>query len=239
MYNPATLNNTGVADNFSVSVKSTFDNPVPDPNKVVNKQWTINEEVAGGLNAMVSLSWTTADQAAGFNPAAATSILRYNGTTWDKYPATVTGSGTTASPYVATASGITSFSPFVVANEVAFPLTLLSFNAGYDNSNLTIWWKTTNEINTKAFDVERSLDARNFEAIGTVTATNLRSDNKYSFIDKNPAIGVVYYRLKTIDKDGTVRFSDVVAVNTKLPGKLAIYPNPAINMVTLTHAKIK
>jgi pectin methylesterase-like acyl-CoA thioesterase len=114
--NQVTLKNIGTSDKFSAGVKNTFDHPVIDPTRVVNKQWDIAEDVPGGSNAMVSLSWTTSDQASFFDATKPAFIIRYNGTSWEQYPATVTGSGTVANPYVASVSGITSFSSFAVAN---------------------------------------------------------------------------------------------------------------------------
>ncbi len=236
-YNPVTITNAGTVDNFSISVKTTFDVAVPDANKVVNRQWTINEDIAGGSNATISLSWTTADQAAGFNAAQAVSILRYNGATWDKYPATVTGAGTTANPFEATASNITSFSPFVVINESALPLTLLSFNAGYINNDLQISWKTANEVNTKLFVVERSADGKVFTEIGSLKANTLNRINSYTITDQSPLDGIAYYRLKSIDNDGAFKHSNIVSVSNRAKGKLSVYPNPAMEVITLTHDK--
>ena len=239
-YNPVTINNAGSADNFSVNVKTTFDNPVPDPNKVVNRQWIINEDVAGESNVTLSLSWIAADQAAGFDPNSASSIIRFNGTAWESYPATITGAGTTADPYVATASGITAFSPFTVMNGSAgsaLPLNLLTFNAGYDNNKVNIWWTTVNELNTSSFIIERSTDGRTYGSLGSVAARNVTGQISYTYTDVNPVSGEAYYRLKMIDKDGSFRYSRVVVMNSRLIGKLSVFPNPATNGLTVSHKK--
>ena len=234
-YNPVTLNNTGTPDNFSVSVKNTFDNPVPDPNKVVNDQWSINEEIPGGSNATVSFSWITSDQASGFNPAAS-NIIHFNGTTWTSTPATVTGAGTTASPYTATASGFTSFSPFGVNNAGALPLNLLSFNASFDGSKVKATWSTTNERNVRRYTVQRSSDANNFNDVGSVDARNNSLQNDYSFNDVNPLQGISYYRLKMEDVDGSIKYSSIVTINNRKAG-LTIYPNPVKDNLVVTHTK--
>lgn len=236
-YNPVLINNAGTADNISVSVKTTFDNPVPNANKVVNRQWIINEEVAGGSNATISLTWTTADQAPGFDPTGASSIIRFNGSSWEIYPATITGVGTTANPYVATASSIIAFSQFTVINNTGIPLILLNFKAGYDNYNLNVSWSTKNEFNAASYTIERSIDGSTFTSIGSVTAKNAAGQFDYTFIDANPVNGVVYYRLKIIDRDGTFRYSNTVMVITREEGKVSVYPNPAVNLITLTHAR--
>ncbi|MDB5191123.1 MAG: Pectinesterase [Segetibacter sp.] len=238
-YNPVTLNNAGATDNFSVNVKTTFNNAVPDPNKVVNRQWTINEDVAGGSNATVSLAWTTADQSAGFNPTSSTSIIRFNGTAWLSYPATITGAGTTTSPYVATASGVTSFSPFTVMNDAALPLNLISFNASYLNNQVNVTWSTSNEVSTKEFQVERSVDGLAFSTTGTIRAKNTTGVNNYEVKDHSPLSGITYYRLKSFDIDGKFTYSKTVAVAILTKVRLSIFANPVASVLMVTHAPAK
>jgi pectin methylesterase-like acyl-CoA thioesterase len=235
-YNPLTINNTGTADNFSVNVKNTFSNPFPNPSRVVNTQWNITEDVVGGSNATVGLSWILADQAASFNPASNLNVMHYVGSAWVPTSATLTGAGTVASPYYATAAGFTSFSPFAVANLEAVPLNLLSFSAGYDKNEVKATWNTSNEVNTASFIIERSIDGVAFNALGSVTAKN-GINNTYSFADANPVKGIAYYRLKILDKDGTFKYSRVVVVNSKLKGLVTVYPNPSVSSITVTHEK--
>jgi pectin methylesterase-like acyl-CoA thioesterase len=234
-YNPVTLNNAGGSDNFSVNVKTTFDNPVPDANKLVNRQWTINEDVPGGSNVTVSLSWVAADQAPGFDPLVASSIIRYNGTSWQSYPATITGAGTTANPYVATASGITTFSPFTVINDAALPLSIVSFTGSYNNRVVTLNWKTANELGTKEFVVERSKDASNYTAIGTVRAANASGANQYSLVDASPFAGMNYYRLKMVDISGSSTYSKAVTINNGSKQSFTILANPVKDQLVISH----
>jgi len=115
-FSPVVLNNKGTATNFNVSVKSQFDNPVPNSNKVVNRQWTITPDSVGVANVTVSPEWLIADQAAGFNPASGVSVINYNGTAWAPTAATVSGQGTATAPYEASAPGFTTFGLFAVAS---------------------------------------------------------------------------------------------------------------------------
>ena len=105
--------NTGTADVYNVGLKSTFDNPPANPSIVVNKQWYIAETVAGGSNDTLKLSWVTADQASSFDPAQPVAIMQWSGSAWVNSPATISGTGTSDDPYVATAPGIVSYnSPY-------------------------------------------------------------------------------------------------------------------------------
>jgi hypothetical protein len=106
-FNPVALNNKGVANNFSVSVSSKFVQSLP-PNST-------------GSNVTVSPVWLTADEATGFNPALAVSVVSYNGSSLVKSPAIVSGLGINTNPYVATAPGFTTFGLFGVENTTDAP----------------------------------------------------------------------------------------------------------------------
>jgi pectin methylesterase-like acyl-CoA thioesterase len=120
-YTPATLSNTGATDNFSVSVKDNFDYTINDTTKIVKKQWTITpDNASGAANLGIALGWTTTDQGAAFNMAN-TNILNYRNNSWANITATTAGSGTVASPYLASAPGFTQFGVFVVGNAIPVP----------------------------------------------------------------------------------------------------------------------
>lgn len=115
------------------------------------------------------------------------------------------------------------------------PVSLKSFNASLINNKVALNWNTTNEINVDGFSIEKSNDARSFSSIGFVVAKNAAFAS-YSFNDVLAA-GVNYYRLKITDKDGSFKYSSVVAVNAKQSTKLDIFPNPVVNTATLSHTK--
>lgn len=225
--NTVYISNTGTSDVFTVGLKGTIDNAPPDANKVVNRQWTINEAVAGGTDATVALSWTTADQAAGFNPTQTVSILRWTGTAYEPHTATVTGTGTANDPYIATASGFTAFSPFIVANFVVLPITFQTSKAYQKNSGIQVEWSISNDNTADKYIVERSASGNSFSTVGTVSALNIADLNNYSWFDANPLSGNNFYRIKGVDKNGGVKYTSIMKVNIGA-GKpsLTISPNP-------------
>ncbi|MFZ1369645.1 MAG: PQQ-dependent sugar dehydrogenase, partial [Ferruginibacter sp.] len=128
---------------------------------------------------------------------------------------------------------VTGFSSFYfAASNATLPLQLLTFTGTLKNNTTTnLNWKTTNELNTSHFIVERSSDAQQYAPIGTVTANgNPSSESNYTFDDLNVAdleSQQVYYRLKMFDKNGNYRYSNIVKVT--LPGlqnDITISPNP-------------
>ena len=120
------------------------------------------------------------------------------------------------------------FTTIVIANTV--PVKLESFNAVISNSEVKISWATASELNTDHFEVERSVDGQNFVLANKVVAAGNSSTTKnYAYTDNASNLtGIVYYRLKTVNKDGSSSYSNVTTVtihNSQLP-TLSIYPNP-------------
>ncbi len=96
------------------------------------------------------------------------------------------------------------------------PLKLVSFSGTVARKQVELQWSTAQEINVRKFEIERAGDAVNFKAIGSVSANNAASQNKYSFTDKEP-LPAGFYRLKMIDIDGSFTYSNIIEI--KLNGK--------------------
>jgi hypothetical protein len=239
-YSPVKLTNTGTEGLISVGVKNTIDYPVANPNAVVRKQYNITPANPTGVNLAISLGWLVADQAPGFNPANGLLIGHYGGTSWDETNATLSGSGTVTSPYYAKASGVTSFSPFIVSNQggIILPLDLLSFTGNYTGKKVDLLWSTAHEENIKNFAVEISNNSVAFTTIGMVDAKGGIGKADYAFSDLNPLNGISYYRLRIVEKDGSMRYSKVITVRTDKRQPISVYPNPAINNITVMHQMI-
>jgi len=114
-----------------------------------------------------------------------------------------------------------------------FPLSLLSFNATPSNGLIDLAWSTADEKNVAGFEIERSVNGREFISIGNTAAKNSASNN-YSRTDEKPVAGVSYYRLKMIDLDGSYKYSNIVSVKLRSNG-LSVYPNPVKDQISLQH----
>ena len=118
------------------------------------------------------------------------------------------------------------------------PVSLVNFTASLQQQSVLLNWITTNEINTARFSVERSTDGIHFSEAGATTALgNSASQQAYQFNDVGAlqaGSSVLYYRLKTIDKDGNYSYSSVLTVqlqNGVFTFKLS--PNPVRNQLTV------
>ena len=116
----------------------------------------------------------------------------------------------------------------LTVNAVVTPVKLVSFDAALSGSKVSISWTTATEINSSYFEVERSIDGKNFAFAGRVTALGNSSSNlKYVYSDDASALsGTVYYRLKSVDKDGAFTYSSIKSVTINVNSHLSVYPNP-------------
>ena len=92
------------------------------------------------------------------------------------------------------------------------------YNVGYK-----LEWMTSSEENTKHFVVERSMDGKNYTAIGTVEAKgSLDEENKYSFMDQELGLKDAHYRLKEVTFDGTTSLSSPIALTKEIQANFMV-----------------
>lgn len=134
----------------------------------------------------------------------------------------------------AAAYGINATNTQKVVFTGVLPLSLINFTASEKNGFDILEWKTANEINTKLFEVEYSLDGINFNAIGTVAVNN--NTGNYSFKYEIASLNSnCFYRLKIIDIDGSFTYSNIISLykNDVNSNGLKLSPNPTNGFTTL------
>jgi len=145
-----------------------------------------------------------------------------------------------------------SSSPALVVDDIqlatAFPLTtaplpvtLSKFTAKASGRTVQLAWQTASEVNSNRFEVERSVDGHTFTLLQSVPAAgNSTTPRAYAVLDAQAsAIGIatLYYRLRSVDQDGTSAYSAVqVVALTPAAAGLALYPNPSKTATTLVGA---
>lgn len=104
------------------------------------------------------------------------------------------------------------------------PLKLIDFAGRTENNKVKLNWTSAEESNFSHFEVERSLEAKNFTPIGRVEGKgNLQSGlSYYTFVDPQSAAATVYYRLKMVDYDGSFEYSKIISVATGSAASLAL-----------------
>ncbi|UAY53161.1 beta strand repeat-containing protein [Ferruginibacter albus] len=113
------------------------------------------------------------------------------------------------------------------------PVTIVNFTGNaLSNNTAQLNWKTTSEINTSYFDIQRSADAKTFTTIGTTGAVGSGS-NSYNYNDGTP-LQSGYYRLRIVDKNGTAKYTNIVYISfNAFASSITVFPNPATSFVTV------
>lgn len=221
-YNPVVISNSGTADDFTISVEDYVTDDGTSggtavTSKAINRTWSITEATAGGSNASVTIQWGSADELTGFaaeRTADNVYVSHYTGGAWS--PATA-GAVTGTDPYTLTMTGLTSFSPFGIGGGGALPVSLISFDALFNEDEMVeLDWTTASEINSSHFNVYRSHDGVDREWIGDKHANGNSSEiNKYEFVDNQPIQGQTFYFLESVDFDGETEWFGPVSVSTE------------------------
>ncbi len=114
------------------------------------------------------------------------------------------------------------------------PVHLLSFKTLLINKTANLNWTVANELYFKFYTVEWSTDGEKFQTLGTVAAKGTNNGSvSYSFQHGNTVAGNNYYKLKMVDKDGSLQYSPIRMVTVGKTISLNIYPNPAQQFLTV------
>ncbi|HEX8675886.1 MAG TPA: ELWxxDGT repeat protein, partial [Segetibacter sp.] len=131
---------------------------------------------------------------------------------------------------------------YIIDESVTLPVTLFNFAATVQQSKaVKLDWSTTNEINSSHFAIERSADGIHFSNIDKVNAAgNSGLQRRYGYVDPQPSHlnnPILYYRLKMVDKDGSYKYSSVLAVRFKESSfRFTFSPNPVQNQLSVVVA---
>jgi SdrD B-like domain/Secretion system C-terminal sorting domain len=110
----------------------------------------------------------------------------------------------------------------------------VSKNSG---KSVALTWIAENEVDTKEFVIERSVDGISFRSVGSKPATGNRNiTTTYKGDDNIEALlqsKAVYYRIKALDHDGKSATSNTVIVRLSKTKSLQVWPNPFKGQINL------
>ncbi len=118
------------------------------------------------------------------------------------------------------------------------PVSYLSFDAERTEGKVQLDWITVIEKDAKEFIIERSSNGKDFTAIGTVAAKNSKGGAIYSFDDVDPLTGATYYRLRQVDLNGEIYYSEVRMVQSEFSSSLSLMPNPSNGIVLISQQQL-
>ena len=119
----------------------------------------------------------------------------------------------------------------VFCNKNPLSVTGMQIKASVKEKGIVVDWSLISEINVDHYIVERSTNAKIFEAIESQNAYNV-NNSQYSYTDNKASVGVNYYRIKAISKDGAIQYSSIatVTIGDSKEG-ISVYPNPVVGRV--------
>ena len=202
--------------------------------------WNLNisNYVSGGISASIQL---TRNGSGLFNGSNTDILFGPNNESGSSFSGTFTYSGADYD-WIENIQGVSLnfFTPINVCS-APLPITLSTFSAIQHSDRASkLDWTTSSEINSDYFGIERSRDGDTWETISQVVAAgNSREDKYYEYIDDKLPFSrskdqIFYYRLRLTDQDGSFKYSDIKGVNFNrqtADGVIAVYPNPATQMV--------
>lgn len=116
--------------------------------------------------------------------------------------------------------------------KIIYEINLSNFTATVNNIGVQLNWETESEINASKFELQRSVDGITFETINTQVSKTFGGNSSeeiiYSFLDKTPNIGTLYYKLKMLVKDGTQTYSETKTINFNFNEKNAVIVYPSL-----------
>jgi hypothetical protein len=243
LFNAAVSNFTNVADRFWVTEKTG-----PNPSANLTFRFAATERATGMnvINKGRAQPWRTANTSTynawiRISNNAGTPVASTLGTTlsyaqdyyvpvgsadsvrilnWD-WPVLPAG----PAPFFSPSGPIGNFLPWAISNNNnPLPVELLSFEAVQVGEDVLLKWSTATETNSESFTVERSLDLVETKLIAKLPAAgNSSVIQHYEAWDRQPEMGVNYYRLLQQDLDGTINeASDYVPVRFAVDSKFEI-----------------
>jgi hypothetical protein len=222
VYTPVTVTPSVTSQDWSVRVQPNF-NSFPgtlNASQALPLVWTVNTS-AGTSTSATSVIFQYDESTVTWSTPLTVDVYHFDalGTGWaygwQKISAGVGPTGSAGGIRTVSVSGQTQFSPFAIQNPAfVLPVNLESFTGKHDGSMTILNWRTVQETGNKGFNVQRSSDGRDFQAIGFVNSKapdgNSASPINYSFTDKNAGVAHVYYRLEQQDINGKSVYSSVL-----------------------------
>ncbi len=134
-----------------------------------------------------------------------------------------------------TQNGLTTFATTTLGeNGAPLPVNFTYFTAMRESKGAMLNWGTAMEKDNAGFEVQMSLDGREFRTITTVrpATANSNAAHHYSYLDATASSGTRYYRLRQVDTDGTFAYTPVRVVNfggsaeAAVASTSSVFPNP-------------
>jgi hypothetical protein len=110
------------------------------------------------------------------------------------------------------------------------PIEMSFFEGSADGNRITLSWETVSETRNAGFAIEQATISSDFEQVGFVDGAGTSLEPRsYSYTLDNLAPDAYRFRLRQIDFEGMVSYSQTIEVLVEMPGRYFVteaYPNP-------------
>lgn len=182
----------------------------------------------------VTLSWNAASQVGDLSSLI---VSNWGGAQWENLAGAT--SGNTSAGEI-TASSVSTFDFFTLASTDGnnpLPVELISFRATSILEGVLLEWKTSSELNNDYFEIQRSENLTDWEAIGRVGGAGTTNKTQSYYFNDYSNLTLAYYRLKQVDYDGQFEYSEVLKIENASARVVDIYPNPSQGVLHIRHAE--
>ena len=118
----------------------------------------------------------------------------------------------------------------IAIQNAPLPIQLNEFRGVLNNKVVKLTWSASQAINFSHFNVERSFDGIQFNALSFVNSTSGNTNTIYNYDDidlQNQQAEKVFYRLQMNDRDGSSKYSRIIRFDlSKKINLLTVFPNP-------------
>lgn len=109
------------------------------------------------------------------------------------------------------------------------PIKFIVASVERNNSQVFVKWNTIGESKVAYYAIEKSGNTSEFTTLSTVNAKNTFTAS-YSYLDTKETSKLTYYRIKAVDLDGKVAYSNIVSI-ADINATFNIYPNPLVGNI--------
>jgi hypothetical protein len=120
---------------------------------------------------------------------------------------------------------------------VVLPVRLIQFSGALNGEKVYLNWRVAANETGNYFELEKSYNGTSFKTQTLIFNTDKQGEETYSFVDASSSSENVYYRLKTVNKDGSITYSNIVffRAQAKQSASLTLVQNPVQSAVNFNY----
>lgn len=188
--------------------------------------WTIEGSGAAG----VELSFYDPNSG-GVTDMNALRVAQFDGTSWEN---TMVSNymGTPGANGSVTSSLLHQFGYFTLASSSNYPnnplpLEITGWKAIANTKGIILQWQSAGQTADNGYIIEKKSGENGFQAASSLIPAKTSPPFHYGFTDSQPLPGENIYRIRIIDKEGRISYSNIINVFWTDNQDIIIYPNPA------------